>query len=231
MNKIANYLIKRAADVTKEKAMAESALEAYKNNPNAASLAALAKAVKNIQDNNPTHLNGGYYTGLKDTISRANEQWGRGNYVRGALGKALGVPIMALADTVVAPYTALGRALNPSVNMGFDNVEELAGNNPDDVKHNMRAAGELIKLMSQERDDPTNYFERTNNLIKQLKSNKSYYIPKAVAGTLSGSYLPFVTEGVADLTAAPGNALLNGIGANGKSRAEYEAEQIAKNKK
>ena len=56
-----------------------------------------------MEEDNPVHMQGGYYKDTKMTLDRANEMLDRGNEVRGVLTKYLGVPAAAISDTVLSP--------------------------------------------------------------------------------------------------------------------------------
>lgn len=222
---VPGYMDKYAADVTQEAAAAKDAIKAYQANPSKSTLLSLAQALQEVQDNNPSHLNGGYYSLTKDILDRSNEMIQRGNPIRGLISKYLAVPLYAAGDTLFAPLTALGRTVASNTNLGFDTPAELRSNDPNDTEHNVQAANELLRLLSAERPDPTKQMEGINYTTGQFMNNTPKEVAKTVAGVASGS-IPYVFEGIYDLLSAPHTALLNAGGLNGISRKDWERSKI-----
>lgn len=241
MNKIANYLIKKAKNVKKETDDATNALRAYESKPSDKTLKDLAGKLEVLRNANPTHFNGGYYAGTKDLLSRSNEMIDRGNYVRGLLGKYVGTPVVAGIETVASPLMALDRAMSPYRNAAFNTENDLLLKHPiADLDSNLRTARELLPLYSASRPDPTRQFEGIENSMRRYKT----FTPESISTgkpikdvrlsmlqKLDSGAGAVLNSGVSDLLSVPHTALLNSLGWNGKPRDEYEDEQIAKNKK
>lgn len=179
--------------------------------------AKLLEALQHAKNISPMSLEGGYYGRTKDQLNMAQENFDRGNTIRGALGMGLGLPLNAIADTVSAPFTALARLVTPKRNTLFRDVEDLEDeDNPGTVGN---AANELISLLKEKRVGVDNYFPINRYNWRRFKTNPVAELPNILPA-------PYWLYG--DLINAPFTALMNGMKWNGKDRDAYEDELIQK---
>lgn len=226
MNTKANILgfIKRAAskenqDLQREALrQARGLLKEYKKSDGDDEIKAkLLEALQHAKNISPMSLEGGYYGRTRDQLNAAQENFDRGNTIRGALGMGLGLPLNAIADTVSAPFTALARLVTPKRNTLFRDVEDLE--DEDDPGTVSNAANELISLLKEKRTGVDNYFPLNRYNWRRFKTNPVAELPNLLPA-------PYYLYG--ELLNAPVTALMNGMKWNGKDRDEYEDELIQK---
>lgn len=196
----------------------KKAISDYKKKPTEANKEKLIKALEDIEESNPVHMQGGYYKDTKMSLDRANEMIDRGNEVRGVLTKYIRVPAAAIIDTVLSPVRAVGRAVSPSTNLAFYDVDELKS--LEDPEKVIRAAKELAPLLKEMRADPTGNWERVKNLVKNFKNNTESQVSDTVAQVATGG-VPVVMDATSDILNAPHTLLFNKLKWNGESRDEY----------
>ena len=190
----------------------------YKKKPTEANKEKLIKALETIEEGNPVHMQGGYYKDTKMALDRANEMIDRGNEVRGVLTKYIRVPVAAISDTILSPVRAVGRAVSPSTNLAFYDVDELKS--LEDPEKVIRAAKELAPLLKEMRADPTGNWERVKNLVKNFKNNTESQVSDTVAQVATGG-VPAVMDAASDILNAPHTLLFNKLKWNGESRDKY----------
>ena len=205
-------------NLTKYASKDKKAISYYKKKPTKANKKKLIKALKVIEEDNPVHMQGGYYKDTKMTLDRANEMIDRGNEVRGVLTKYLGVPAAAISDTMLSPVRAVGRAVSPYTNLAFYDVDELKS--LEDPKKVIRAAKELAPLLKEVRSDPTGNWERLKDLSKNFINNTESQVSDTVTQVALGG-VPVVADAAADVLNAPHTLLFNKLKWNGESREDY----------
>lgn len=196
----------------------KKAIMDYKKKPTEANKEKLIKALEDIEESNPVHMQGGYYKDTKMSLDRANEMIDRGNEVRGVLTKYIRVPAAAIIDTILSPVRAVGRAVSPSTNLAFYDVDELKS--LEDPEKVIRAAKELAPLLKEMRADPTGNWERVKNLVKNFKNNTESQVSDTVAQVATGG-VPVVMDATSDILNAPHTLLFNKLKWNGESRDKY----------
>lgn len=196
----------------------KKAIRDYKKKPTKANKKKLIKVLKNIEESNPVHMQGGYYKDTKTLLDRADELTDRGNTVRGALTKYIGVPVSAVAETVLSPVRAIGRAVSPNTNLAFSDAEDL--HKIDDPEKLTRAANELLRLYKEERPDPTGNWEGMKKLVKSVKATPAELASDVVAQAATGG-VPVLGDAVTDVLSVPHTALFDKMNWNGISREEY----------
>lgn len=177
----------------------------------------LIAALQHAKDISPLSLEGGFYGRTKDQLNAANENFDRGNNIRGALGMGLGLPLNAIGDTISAPFTALARLLTPKRNVLFRDAEDLK--DEDDPGTVSNAANELISLLKEKRTGVDNYFPINRYNWRRFKTNPVAELPNLLPA-------PYYLYG--ELLNAPVTALMNGMKWNGTDRDKYEDEMIQK---
>ena len=199
----------------------------YKKKPNKRNKKKLIEAVKSEEKNHPLHIQGGYYKDTKTLLDRADELTDRGNTVRGALTKYIGVPVSAVAETILSPVRAIGRAVSPNTNLAFSDAEDL--HKIDDPEKLTRAANELLRLYKEERPDPTGNWEGVKKLVKSVKATPAELASDVVAHAATGG-VPVLGDAVTDVLSVPHTALFDKMNWNGISREEYLRRKRKRNR-
>lgn len=204
-------LIKYAAKEKKE-------VKEYRKRPSKANKEKLIRMLEEAEEDNPTHMQGGYYKDTKMALDRAEEMTDRGNKIRGALTKYLGVPYYAITDTLFSPVRAIGRAVSPNTNLAFHDVEDLK--DIEDPEKVIRAANELAGLLEEDRPDPTKNWEGIKNFTKNFKNNTESMVSDTVAQVATGG-VPVIMDLASDVVNTPHTLLFNKLEWNGDPREEY----------
>lgn len=205
------YITKIAAKERKE-------VKKYKKDPSKVNKEKLLKALQQAEEDNPVHLQGGYYKDTKSMLDRAEELDERGNKIRGVLTKYVGVPVTAVGETLLSPVRAIGRTISPDTNISFSDLEDLK--KESDPEHVTRAANELFKLFAEDRPDPTENWEGMKKLVKSIKATPAEQVADIATHTVTGG-VPLLGDAVGDIIATPHTMLFNHMEWNGTPRSEY----------
>lgn len=244
-------LIKQAADSTDKpkllpksvnKALDDVALKTALDVLDKRSLENAIKVVKNYENQHPLHISTGLYGHTANTLANAKENLARGNYVRGALGVAVRVPVRAAVDTAMLPLNFLDRALDPNLNTlhrSSDQVQSIVDNTPGpyiDYRDGFtayRALNELVNAANTNRADPTQLYASTKNKSRVMATNggsmyAGFGSPEFAAATLAVN--PVVQSAIGDTLMLPISLPAKITNSQGQSRADYEAELKRNNK-
>lgn len=209
------YIAKAAAKERKE-------VKKYKKDPSKVNKEKLLKALRESEEENPVHLQGGYYKDTKSMLDRAEELDARGNTVRGVLTKYIGVPVTAVGETLLSPLRALGRTISPDTNIAFSDIDDIEEDT--DTESVVRAANELFKLYAEERPDPVKNWEGMKKLVKSVKATPAEQVADIATHAATGG-VPILTDAVGDLMSVPHTMLFEKMEWNGRPREEFIEEK------
>lgn len=216
-----NNLTKYASEYDEEE-------RSYKKKPSRINKQKLIALLKREAEENPFHLQGGYFKDTKSMLDRANEMSDRGNHVRGSLTKYVGVPITAAVETLLSPVRVIGRSISPNTNIVFADIDDLE--EIKDREELLRATRELHKLYSAERPDPTANWEGVHKIVKSVNATPAEFTSDIITHAASGG-VPIVGDAVTDTLSVPHTLLFDKMRWNGISRAEYLRRKKKKTQK